>query len=584
MSSDGTHHQKKVKVPESVLEARREKNKRRIAEYKELCESTYRKRRNGELDEEALKLTATVLSINPEHYTVWNFRREILLHLFEGLDEATKQARCKQELKLVDQALLTNPKSYWLWNHRRWTLESSPQPDWARELKLVDMLLDKDARNFHGWKYRRDVIAQLPDRTPKDEFDFSTAKIHQNFSNYSAWHYRSKQLFATFTTPVEQQKTIEQDLELVRNAVYTEPADQSAWLYQRWLLGKQPLPLTLLGTCLLRETERSAIVLSFNQPTLMSRPAAISVTIDGNEVTQSPAAQSSEYTPVHTIWLPALPKGNELVVTLGREAFRSASGGSLGGKILRKFKLGDATATVTVEAAMPIDSDPVHADEQQQDVTYQSHSIWERELKSVEELVEVEPDSKWALLTLVYMLKEVGGRDEAAVKILGRLEKLDSFRAEYYRDLKSDFLLQRAVSAAVYPSATTPSTSFTFAPSPNPLTTFSPQTISPLFTIRILDLSSNHIRSMKSVACLPLLEEINLNDNRLRRVEGVSGLRRLRILRVKGNDIRSLEGLRELEGVSGLESFEVGGNAVVGSEGWGGLVGGLRGRGVDVVL
>ena len=135
---------------------------------------------------------------------------------------------------------------------------------YANQLSSIQWSSSFDFK-VHGWKYRRDVIAELPQRTPKDEFDFTTTKINQNFSNYSAWHYRSKLLLTTFTTAEEQQNAVQHgwfswlarvsvpltarvpvwftkrivlDLEIVRNAVYTEPADQSAWLYQRWLLGK----------------------------------------------------------------------------------------------------------------------------------------------------------------------------------------------------------------------------------------------------------------------------------------------------------------------------------------------------------
>ncbi|KAJ3175091.1 Rab geranylgeranyltransferase [Geranomyces variabilis] len=45
-----------------------------------------------------------------------------------------------------------------------------------------------------------------------------------------------KVLVQAFTDPAERAKVIENEFELVRNAIYTEPADQSAWLYQRWLL------------------------------------------------------------------------------------------------------------------------------------------------------------------------------------------------------------------------------------------------------------------------------------------------------------------------------------------------------------
>ncbi|KAJ3034951.1 hypothetical protein HK097_004329, partial [Rhizophlyctis rosea] len=467
-------------------------------------------------------------------------------------DETAKQTRCKRELRLVDQALQINPKSYWLWNHRRWTLESSPTPDWARELKLVDMLLDKDARNFHGWKYRRDVIANLPQRTPKDEFGFTTTKINQNFSNYSAWHYRSKLLTTTFTTAEEQQNAMQQDFEIVRNAVYTEPADQSAWLYQRWLLGKKPLPLAILGTCLLREDDRSALVFVFNQPTKITNPASISLTVDTEPVNHSGSLQS-HYTPVHAIWLPTLPKGDEFVIAIEKDAFVSGSGGAFGGRVGRKVQLGDVQpGTVTIDPSHPIDSDPMtistpETEDVVADARYQPPAIWSRESKSVEELVEVEPDSKWALLTLVYMMKEVTGRDEDAIRILEKLEKLDGMRAGYYRDLKSEFVLNRAINPPqqILASQTSPAESHTFTLTSVSLTSLPTSTLSNLYTIRHLDLSHNALRSMKFIEILPLLETIELEGNQIERVQGLGGLMRLRRVGVKGNRIRGVEGLRE---------------------------------------
>jgi hypothetical protein len=66
------------------------------------------------------------------------------------------------------------------------------------------------------------------------------AIIKKNFSNYSAWHYRGKlmpRLYADVETryvlPLER---IEQDLEMLKHAFFTEPKDQSAWNYHEWLL------------------------------------------------------------------------------------------------------------------------------------------------------------------------------------------------------------------------------------------------------------------------------------------------------------------------------------------------------------
>lgn len=61
------------------------------------------------------------------------------------------------------------------------------------------------------------------------EIKFSTERLNNNFSNYSSWHYRS-------TLIQLDQQCIEEELELVKNAVFTDPADSSAWFYLKWVV------------------------------------------------------------------------------------------------------------------------------------------------------------------------------------------------------------------------------------------------------------------------------------------------------------------------------------------------------------
>jgi hypothetical protein len=99
----------------------------------------------------------------------------------------------------------------------------------------------------------------------QQEWDFTTKKIYENFSNFSAFHYRSKLLPLMIqirssnastdisnTTDVastsigsetslnnnETNATflmLRDEFELITNAIYTEPDDQTAWWYQVYL-------------------------------------------------------------------------------------------------------------------------------------------------------------------------------------------------------------------------------------------------------------------------------------------------------------------------------------------------------------
>lgn len=174
---------------------------------------------------ELLDATSTLLKQNPEYYTVWNYRRLIMRHLFdesgkrnvvsEGNHYETQSAESIAQLISNDLAFLFPllrkfPKCYWIWNYRLWLLneaskllpgESSPE-FWSRELTLVGKMLNQDSRNFHGWGYRRIVVTALETNQKKtkelsqsmteQEFQYTTRMIQVNLSNFSAWHNRSK--------------------------------------------------------------------------------------------------------------------------------------------------------------------------------------------------------------------------------------------------------------------------------------------------------------------------------------------------------------------------------------------------------
>lgn len=154
---------------------------------------------------------------------------------------------------MTTAALRVHPKVYWIWNHRRWCLENIPdgpggeggEPQgwktaiWEKEIFTVEKMLDADARNFHAWNYRRYVLASMPvRRTDMFEMAYTTKKIEANFSNFSAWHQRTKVLNSLWINgQLEPFKSKEEEFDLVRNAMYTDPADQSVWMYHRWLMG-----------------------------------------------------------------------------------------------------------------------------------------------------------------------------------------------------------------------------------------------------------------------------------------------------------------------------------------------------------
>lgn len=201
-----------------------------------------------------MKACEKLLGLCPEILTAWNYRRETIeartgdaATTSEGGDEGEGEGEgdwWSDELRVSETALRNNPKSYPSWYHRKWVLrrmieafgteEGKARETLEREAKLCADMLNADDRNFHCWAYRRFVAEKLG-RGVDEELQYTLTKIENNFSNYSAWHYRSAILESRGAADAE---TLAGEFELASNAFYTEPEDQSAWMYHRWLTSR----------------------------------------------------------------------------------------------------------------------------------------------------------------------------------------------------------------------------------------------------------------------------------------------------------------------------------------------------------
>ncbi|EIM90234.1 rab-protein geranylgeranyltransferase [Stereum hirsutum FP-91666 SS1] len=246
------HGVRRVRQSREAQEAKQERDKAKLVAYLALTDDVLARKKSQDWSQDAFDLTSRLLSTNPEFYTVWNYRRNILLRGIFLVSSAKEiYELLTNDLAMTTIALKAHPKVYWIWNHRRWCLESIPdggdgddtqgwkKTSWQREMGLVEKMLEADARNFHAWNYRRYVLAGMPVRWSEiAELGFTTKKIESNFSNFSAWHQRTKILSSLWDSgKLNRAATLQQEFDLVQNAMYTDPNDQSVWLYHRWLVG-----------------------------------------------------------------------------------------------------------------------------------------------------------------------------------------------------------------------------------------------------------------------------------------------------------------------------------------------------------
>ncbi|KAH8428275.1 Rab geranylgeranyltransferase BET4 [Aspergillus melleus] len=237
---------------------------RKIESYRELDQLVRGKIAEHQYTPETLEKISELLGRNPEYYTVWNYRRQVLRHEFSralssdsevsAADQIT--AWIKKDLLFLIPLLRSFPKCYWIWNYRLWLLDEAkrllPLPIarriWEEELALAGKMLSLDSRNFHGWGYRHFVVQTLEQLTSREtgkgsmtqtEFEYAKKMVGANLSNFSAWHYRTKLIQRLLdeqsASDEERRKILNDELELIHRAL-CDPYDQSLWFYHQNLM------------------------------------------------------------------------------------------------------------------------------------------------------------------------------------------------------------------------------------------------------------------------------------------------------------------------------------------------------------
>ena len=211
------HGRKKV----SIDEAQRIKSQQKAKKIKEMADEVMSALGNEEKEEELIKKKTPILDILDDFATLWNTRKKHVLKnpTREVIDE---------ELNIAQRVLASNPKCYWGWHHRRWCIELIEDYDVHSEIDFTSKFIAADNRNFHAWRHRRWAANKCGDMSDK-ELENMTKLIEKDFSNFSAWHYRSQLPNIT---------DLDNEIQIAKNAFWTDPNDQSAWIYYRWLLSK----------------------------------------------------------------------------------------------------------------------------------------------------------------------------------------------------------------------------------------------------------------------------------------------------------------------------------------------------------
>jgi len=194
-------------------------------EYKETMGLLLALMQRDEHSERALWATEKGIELLASHYTIWNYRYNILVSLNKDLYE---------ELDWCEQIALENEKNYQIWNYRQLIIENILSNDGDnrfnphREFPIMNAMLQEDSKNHHVWSYRKWLVERFDLYNDEKELQFVDHYLEYDLRNNSAWTHR---FFLKFGPQNVDQDTITQEIELTKIKILECPQNPSSWNY-----------------------------------------------------------------------------------------------------------------------------------------------------------------------------------------------------------------------------------------------------------------------------------------------------------------------------------------------------------------
>lgn len=193
----------------------------------------------GEKSKRAMYVATSAIALVPAHYTVWNYKFEIVKEL-----ATNGEYDLNDELKWCDEIALNNEKNYQIWHYRETIIEllielkfnnDKTKYDLNKEYEIVHEMLDSDEKNYHVWSHKRWAVVYFGLFKNAKELEYTKFLIDRDVRNNSAWNFRHFVNFGTDNDEVEDNNNVLNEIEFTKGYIELSFTNPSSWNYMKFL-------------------------------------------------------------------------------------------------------------------------------------------------------------------------------------------------------------------------------------------------------------------------------------------------------------------------------------------------------------